>query len=386
MQEHPGRAPNPVIKVHDLAWLEFEKPDLAKAEAFARAFGFEVAARTGSELRLRGTDPGSPCALVRPGAGSRFTAMAFAAADPRDVHRLAQHTGAAVRPLPDSLGGIAVELADPTGLPVRVVAGTHQLGQLRPQEPLPLNFGHDIARINATQRPPRAPARVQRLGHLVLQSTRYRETLDWYLEHLGLIVSDFLFFPGQRERGPDPRQLPAGAKAPCPHPDPGGVGNGMGHDGRPRVRCRHATRIAALLGSGPRAASSAARRSHPAVAELDARTPIAASALTRRHVVPQRSAVRRLYACLHDAVVSRRPRRTDPPWDNSPRGRTPQRAGPVAGHRTSDCRDHPARPRRDAIGGGCHETLPTCAVVSGLGQPPQPRWPSQPPQMPLRQP
>ena len=78
------------------------------AEAFARAFGFEVAARTGSELRLRGTDPGSPCALVRPGAGSRFTAMAFAAADPRDVHRLAQHTGAAVRPLPDSLGGIAV--------------------------------------------------------------------------------------------------------------------------------------------------------------------------------------------------------------------------------------------------------------------------------------
>lgn len=202
MQEHPGRASNPVIKVHDLAWLEFEKPDLVKAEAFARAFGFEVAAHTGSELRLRGTDQGSPCALVRPGARSRFTAMAFTAADPRDLHRLAQHTGAAVRPLPDALGGIAVELADPTGLPVRVVAGTHQLGQLRPQEPLPLNFGHDIARINATQRPPRAPARVQRLGHLVLQSTRYRETLDWYLEHLGLIVSDFLFFPGQRERGP----------------------------------------------------------------------------------------------------------------------------------------------------------------------------------------
>ena len=27
--EHPGRAKNPVIKVLDLAWLEFEKPDLA---------------------------------------------------------------------------------------------------------------------------------------------------------------------------------------------------------------------------------------------------------------------------------------------------------------------------------------------------------------------
>ena len=34
--EHPGRSRNPVIKVHDIAWLEFEKPDLTRAEAFAR--------------------------------------------------------------------------------------------------------------------------------------------------------------------------------------------------------------------------------------------------------------------------------------------------------------------------------------------------------------
>ncbi|HTY31792.1 MAG TPA: 2,3-dihydroxybiphenyl 1,2-dioxygenase, partial [Mycobacterium sp.] len=26
--EHPGRSANPVIKVHDVVWLEFEKPDL----------------------------------------------------------------------------------------------------------------------------------------------------------------------------------------------------------------------------------------------------------------------------------------------------------------------------------------------------------------------
>ncbi len=44
--EHPGRSRNPVIKVADLAWLEFEKPDLDRAEVFARDFGFAVAART----------------------------------------------------------------------------------------------------------------------------------------------------------------------------------------------------------------------------------------------------------------------------------------------------------------------------------------------------
>src|SRR5271168_4918672 len=54
--EHPGRSRNPVIKVHDIAWLEFEKPDLTRAEAFARAFGFATVLRTDSELQLRGAD------------------------------------------------------------------------------------------------------------------------------------------------------------------------------------------------------------------------------------------------------------------------------------------------------------------------------------------
>lgn len=33
--EHPGRSRNPVIKVQDIVWFEFEKPDLVRAEAFA---------------------------------------------------------------------------------------------------------------------------------------------------------------------------------------------------------------------------------------------------------------------------------------------------------------------------------------------------------------
>ena len=28
--EHPGRSRDPIIKVHDIAWLEFEKPDLVR--------------------------------------------------------------------------------------------------------------------------------------------------------------------------------------------------------------------------------------------------------------------------------------------------------------------------------------------------------------------
>ncbi|GAA4636729.1 VOC family protein [Actinoallomurus vinaceus] len=200
--EHPGRASDPVVKVHDLAWLEFRKPDLERAERFAGAFGFTSVLRTADELHLRCTDPGSPCVLIRRGPRSRFVGPAFRAADRQDLLRLADATDRQVTPLPESLGGVTVDLTDPSGARVRVVSDTHELPALAAQEPQTLNFGRDAARVNAVQRPPREPAGVQRLGHVVLQTTKYLETLNWYLKNLGLVVSDFLYYPGQRDRGP----------------------------------------------------------------------------------------------------------------------------------------------------------------------------------------
>jgi len=200
--EHPGRSRNPVIKVQDIAWLEFQKPDLARAEAFANAFGFATALRTHDELHLRGTDADTPCVIIRRGSGSRFLGAAYQAEDEADVLRLAGATGADTRPLPETRGGLTVDLVDPSGIPVRVVAGMHPHESLPSQSPHILNFGHELRRVNAMQRPPREPAKVRRLGHVVLQTTRYRDALNWYLDNLGMIVSDFLFFPGQRERGP----------------------------------------------------------------------------------------------------------------------------------------------------------------------------------------
>lgn len=200
--EHPGRSANPIIKVHDIAWLEFEKPNLLRAETFARAFGFATALRTPDELHLRGTDTGMPCVIIRQGQRSRFVGAAFSAADQSDVLRLAEVSGNRIHALPETLGGLAVDLVDPSGLPVRVVSGTHWLEPLPAQPTHVFNFGRELRRLNATQRPPRVPTRVQRLGHVVVQTTKYRQTLDWYLHHLGMIVSDFQYFPGRRERGP----------------------------------------------------------------------------------------------------------------------------------------------------------------------------------------
>ncbi|GAA2807733.1 VOC family protein [Crossiella cryophila] len=200
--EHPGRAGNPVVKVLDLAWLVFEKPDLDRAETFARDFGFTVAARTADELRLRGTLAGTDAVVIRRGPRSRFVGPVFQAAERADLDRLARHAGTRVRPLGPGRAGRVVDLVDPTGIPVGVVHGA-DVGALLPgQSPLPHNTGGSPLRINAAQRPVREPARVQRLGHVVLQTPRFLAALDWYLDTLGMIASDFLFLPGQRDLGP----------------------------------------------------------------------------------------------------------------------------------------------------------------------------------------
>ena len=201
--EHPGRAKNPVIKVLDLAWLEFAKPDLAASERFAHAFGFTTVSRTADELQLRGTDAGAPCVIVRRGTAVEVPRRGLPG---RGLHRR----------------GAARRRHRGEG---REAAGEHRRAHRRPDRPErgpgpgrrrhprarrpagPADAGVQLRARSCPARTPRSarpvsPRRIQRLGHVVLQTTTYLETLNWYLEHLGLIVSDFKYYEGQRERGP----------------------------------------------------------------------------------------------------------------------------------------------------------------------------------------
>jgi catechol 2,3-dioxygenase-like lactoylglutathione lyase family enzyme len=198
-REHPGRSKDPLVKVAGLAWLEFEKPDLDRAERFGTDFGFTVTDRTPQTMLLRGRQAAAACLVVRRGPRAGFVGPAFQVAERADLDRLARGTGGTVTA---HWGGHAILLRDPSGFPVRVVHGVPELPALPERAPLPLNFGPGPARANATQRPARRPAEIQRLGHVVLGTTRFQAALDWYLDTLGLIVSDFLYLDGQRDRGP----------------------------------------------------------------------------------------------------------------------------------------------------------------------------------------
>ncbi|WP_314411515.1 VOC family protein [Streptomyces kroppenstedtii] len=197
--EHPGRIRNPVIKVVGLGRLDFMKPDLDRAERFARDFGLVVHERTPDRLTLRGTWAASPCMVIHRGRHARFVGPTFVAESVSDVRRLARWDGANVLPFGS---GQAVQLADPSGIPVRVVAGLRRPDALDERAPLSLNTGTDPVRLNTPQRVPRAAPEVQRLGHVVLETTKFQRALSWYLEALGLIVSDFLYLDDLRDRGP----------------------------------------------------------------------------------------------------------------------------------------------------------------------------------------
>lgn len=200
--EHTGRGANPTIKVADLAWLEFVKPDLTRAETFARDFGFVVAASEPDTLYLRGSLPGTPAVVIRKGTRSRFIGPTFKSAGSQDLHRLAQATGTQVHPLDEVIAGSVVRLTDPSAFAVAVAHVHDELPALPELAPQVLNVGTTHSRVNAAQRPARAPAPVQRLGHVVLQTPHFIRTLNWYLNTFGMIVSDFQFAPGRRDLGP----------------------------------------------------------------------------------------------------------------------------------------------------------------------------------------
>ena len=135
-------------------------PTCERAELFARAFGFTTALRTPDELQLRGSDPGSPCVLIRKGPRSRFLGVAFRAADSADVLRLAEATG---RTVAQAAGEPGRGDGRP-GRPERACgcgwsSDTHELAALPAQAPLTFNVGHDAG---ADERHPAAAARA---GH-----------------------------------------------------------------------------------------------------------------------------------------------------------------------------------------------------------------------------
>lgn len=193
------RAKDPLVKVRDLAMLEFAGPEQRRARDFFTHFGLSCSEGNNGSL-LCSAEAGAPVAVIyRPQPVPRFIGPTFAVDTVEELEQLAAGLGTA-RPAPMDLPGqpLGVIFKDPNGVQVRVARFPDWRALPDCAQPTPVNRGLDRPRTNSPRRPSRTPSRVLRLGHMVLGTPQWETTARFYIDTLGLIPSDVQALPDGR--------------------------------------------------------------------------------------------------------------------------------------------------------------------------------------------
>jgi catechol 2,3-dioxygenase-like lactoylglutathione lyase family enzyme len=189
----------PKIKAHDLAYVRFGVPDLDEAEVFLNDFGLNRSAETATARYYRARDDHHHVYITEQGE-TRFKAMAFEVASEAALETFAAAEGLRMEAIAEPGGGKRVLLTEPNGYTVELVAGIERVAPIptTARDPnvaaVPLRRAGDCVRLE------KGPARVRRLGHVVLSSPRPYETVAWFRETLGLLGSDDLHDPDNGDR------------------------------------------------------------------------------------------------------------------------------------------------------------------------------------------
>ena len=183
----------PHIKVSDIAYGRLRAPDLDVAEEFLTRFGMKRADRTANALYMRGTDPAHHIHVTEKGA-PKFVGLAYYAESADDLKRLAKAPGASdVEAIDEPGGGKRVRLTEPNGYQIEVVHGIATLPAIETKRQK-LNTGEaPLSRAGELMRLPKGPSHVKRIGHGVLMTPKFHETVGWFREMLGFVCSDDVY-------------------------------------------------------------------------------------------------------------------------------------------------------------------------------------------------
>src|SRR6267378_970703 len=131
------------IKVSDMAYGRLKAPDLDLMEEFLTRFGMVRSERTATALYMRGAD------------------------SPHHIH--------------------VTEKGEPKFVGFAYYAPIATKRQK-------LNTGEDpLLRAGELMRLPKGPSHVKRIGHGVMMTPKFRETVDWFREMLGFVCSDDVY-------------------------------------------------------------------------------------------------------------------------------------------------------------------------------------------------
>jgi catechol 2,3-dioxygenase-like lactoylglutathione lyase family enzyme len=184
--------------------MQYRHASLDEAERFLTDFGLVLCERDAGILYFRGVAPDGVCYVAHEGEPG-FIAGAFEVAS-REVLEDASRTivgASAVKPQPGPQGGYCVELHDPDGFRIDLIAGREPVEAMEETVAPTINLGHQKKRLGTFQRFNRRPARVRKLGHFGFNVSNYERSLAWYQENLGMRASDTL------HAGPDNKEVAA---------------------------------------------------------------------------------------------------------------------------------------------------------------------------------
>ena len=185
--------PQPLGRAVELAFLRWEKRQLAPTERFWRDFGMHIVESGPQRLLARGTGRAPCIAMATRGREDRFIGPAFGMSDDTDLQVYIKTLNAkqlSSEEIPG--GGRGVEVLDPAGRAVWLVQGQARAEPLPNRSPVTalINSAVHAPRVNRTVRTPIEPPKVIRLGHVVLQTVDFAALAAWYLRVLGLIPTD----------------------------------------------------------------------------------------------------------------------------------------------------------------------------------------------------
>lgn len=193
---HPSRNPAPITKANALAYLMFDRPNLARAEKFLKDFGLRVVSRDANRLFLKANDDSPYCYVINRAKKAKFVGLGFRVKSTKDLENLAKVDGAsAIEDVTWPGGGQRVRLVDPAGFAVHAVCGQTPVEPVPHRAPINLNSPDKSVRVNKTQRPPVSPPEITKLGHVLIEVPNYQDSSAWYTKNFGLIPSDIMVLP-----------------------------------------------------------------------------------------------------------------------------------------------------------------------------------------------
>ena len=182
-----------MVKVSDIEFVRFSAPDLEQMERFLTDFGCIPVESEDGALYVRGSAE-APWIHQTVVGEAGFRGMGFRVETPEELEAASRLEGAsAIEELKAPGGGCCVRFTDPDGFEVEVVQGRAFAEPLRVEHAGPLNCGADRPRVRRRQYVPRGPARVRRLGHVVLRVKDYETSARWYRERFGFLKSDEMY-------------------------------------------------------------------------------------------------------------------------------------------------------------------------------------------------